>query len=124
MKSTRKTIGTCLSLLSVLLIFLTASCEEYRYKVEEVDPDAVVSFDTVIQPLFTSNCISCHGAIRNPDLREGKSYESLTKGGYVTLPAETSRLYSTITSGSHISYLDDPEKQKVLYWIEQGARDN
>jgi len=124
MKSTRKTIGTCLSLLSVLLIFLTASCEEYRFKVEEVDPNVLVSFDTVIQPLFTNNCISCHGAIRNPDLREGKSYESLTKGGYVNLPAATSRLYLTITSGSHISYLDDAEKLQVLYWIEQGALDN
>ena len=124
MKSTRKVIGTSLSLLAVVLILLTASCEEYRYKLEEVDPDELLSFDTVIQPLFTSNCISCHGAIRNPDLREGKSYESLTKGGYVTLPAATSRLYSTITSGSHISYLDDPEKLKVLYWIEQGALDN
>lgn len=104
--------------------FFLASCEKYAYQLEPINPEEPVSFATQIQPIFTNNCILCHKGSRNPDLREGNSYDALTTGGYVTLPAEDSRLYKQITSGSHNSFTLDSEKQLILIWIQQGALNN
>jgi len=103
---------------------LFASCEKYVYEVETVDPQVPVLFQTEIQPIFSNNCIVCHKGSRNPDLRAGASYASLTTGGYVNLPAITSRLYSQVVSGSHTSFTIDTEKQLILNWIAQGAQNN
>jgi mono/diheme cytochrome c family protein len=100
------------------------SCEEFKVTQPSVDPNAVWSLQTDIQPIFSNNCITCHGGTRSPDLREGKSFQSLTNGGYVTLPAETSRLYSTMKGNDHISRSTETERLKVLYWITQGAQNN
>lgn len=105
-------------------IILFSSCEKYVYQVEIVNPVDTVHFQTQIQPIFTSNCIGCHGATRDPDLRAGNSYEALTVGGYVNPPAETSVIVQQLSSGSHSSYLIDAEKQLILIWIQQGANNN
>jgi len=105
-------------------MILFSSCEKYAYELETVNPDEPVLFQTQIQPIFTNNCITCHKGSRDPDLRDGNSYASLSSGGYVNLPAETSRLYSQVTSGSHTSFTLDTEKQLILIWIGQGALDN
>ena len=103
---------------------LFASCEKYVFEVEDVDPDVPVLFQTQIQPIFSNNCIVCHKGSRNPDLRDGNSYSSLTTGSYVNLPAENSKLYSQIISGSHAPFTIDTEKQLILNWISQGAKNN
>jgi hypothetical protein len=103
---------------------LLSSCEKVAYQVETVDPNVPVLFQTQIQPIFTANCITCHKGSRNPDLRNGNSYASLTGGGFVNLPAASSRLYSQVTSGSHTSFTLDAEKQLILNWIDQGALNN
>jgi hypothetical protein len=100
------------------------ACEEFKITQPAVDPSATWSLQTDIQPIFSNNCISCHGGTKSPDLREGKSFQSLTNGGYIVLPAETSRLYSTITGADHISRSTETERLKILYWIQQGAQDN
>ena len=100
------------------------ACEEFKITQPAVDPDATWSLQTDIQPIFNNNCISCHGGSKSPDLRAGKSFRSLTNGEYVTLPAETSRLYSTMTGTDHISRSTETERLKILYWIEQGAQNN
>lgn len=100
------------------------SCEKYVYQAEVINPGETILFETQIQPIFTNHCITCHKGIRNPDLRDGNSYTSLTTGGYVNLPAETSRLYKQVTSSSHGSYTIDTEKQLILLWIQQGAQNN
>jgi len=105
-------------------MLLFSSCEKYAYQLETVDPQVPVLFQTQIQPIFTNNCITCHKGSRNPDLRNGNSYASLTNGGYVNLPAENSKLYSQVTSASHTSFTLDAEKQLILIWIGQGAQNN
>jgi hypothetical protein len=105
-------------------MLLFSSCEKYAYQLETVDPQVPVLFQTQIQPIFTNNCITCHKGSRNPDLRNGNSYSSLTNGGYVNLPAAKSKLYSQVTSGSHTSFTLDTEKQLILNWIGQGALNN
>lgn len=112
------------------VIFIIASfsglvaCEEFKITQPAVDPTATWLLQTDIQPIFNNNCISCHGGTKSPDLREGKSFQALTKGGYVTLPAEASRLYSAIVGADHISRSTETERLKILYWIEQGAQNN
>ncbi|HLN21573.1 MAG TPA: hypothetical protein VK213_10820 [Bacteroidales bacterium] len=101
-----------------------SSCEKYKFSPPEVDPNAPWSLSTDIQPIFNAKCISCHGGSQQPDLREGRSFESLTKRGYVTKPAESSKLFTTLSSGSHESRTTAVEKLKIRYWIEQGAKNN
>ena len=115
------------SLIVVIILVAAAgfiSCEKYTYLPSAVDSTTTWHFQTDIQPIFTSNCVSCHGGTRSPDLRDGKSYSALTKGGYVNSPASSSRLYSQMISSSHLSRSTDTEKLKVLYWITQGALNN
>jgi len=100
------------------------SCEKYQYLPRPVDPNATWHFQADIQPIFNSNCISCHGGAQAPDLRDGKSYAALSKIKFITPPGESSGLYLQITSASHFSRTTSTEKQKILYWINQGALNN
>lgn len=113
----------------VALILIAAvegfsSCEKYSYLTPKVNPDITVHFETEIQPIFTAKCITCHGGTQFPNLSEGKAYSSLTKGGFVTAPGETSGLYLQMNSSSHVARSSDTDKQKVLNWINQGALNN
>jgi len=110
----------------LLLLAITgfASCEKYRFTPPAVDPETTWKLSADIQPIFNSNCVSCHGDALKPDLREGKSYTALTRGGYVKAPAESSKLYSTLTGSSHAPRATDEQKLKILYWITQGALNN
>jgi len=116
------------SSLPALIIFagvvLFSSCEKYAIETEVINPVDTVHFQAQIQPIFNGICVNCHSGGRNPDLRNGNSYNSLTTGGFVNLPAETSRLYRQITSSSHDSYTLPAEKQLILIWIQQGALNN
>jgi hypothetical protein len=101
-----------------------SSCEKYSWIPEKVNPVDTVHFSTVIQPIFTSNCASCHNQNNLPDLRSGFSWASLTTGGYVDLPGENSKLYKQMINSSHSSRSTDVDKQHVLIWINQGAHNN
>jgi hypothetical protein len=101
-----------------------SSCEKYTYIPEVIDPVIPVHFQAEIQPIFNGICITCHGATKAPDLRDGKSYDALTKGGYVDQPGATSKLYTIMTGQDHSPRSTPTEKQLVLNWINQGALDN
>lgn len=101
-----------------------SSCEKYSYTPPAVDPNTTLHFQTDIQPIFNSNCVSCHGGTQSPNLSSGKSFAVLKNGGFVKLPAETSRLYLKMNSSSHISKSTETDRLKVLYWITQGALNN
>jgi hypothetical protein len=121
------------------LFFMTASwsgCEkDYNY----VPPPATgtMSLSADIQPIFTANCSlgGCHdGNNYDPDLRDGFSHTSMFNlpGCIDTLDAESSDLYVRINAqagdpgfmpdgGNRLTQTDI---NKVLLWIQQGARDN
>lgn len=111
-------------LIVVMVAVLFGSCEKYSFLVETVDPVDSVHFELVIQPMLNNKCAGCHGGSRDPDLRSAYSYESLTAGGYVDLPAEESKLYKKVISSGHTAFTLPEEKLKILYWISQGARNN
>lgn len=112
--------------LLLLIVAVTGfySCEKNSFIPPKISTVDTLHFQTDIQPIFSANCITCHGAVRAPDLRDGYSYQALTKGLYVTLPGETSKLYLKITSADHTARSSDLDKQKVLIWINQGALNN
>jgi hypothetical protein len=121
-KMLRVSLAVMVTLVTIIGI---SSCEKYNFTPPTINPTDSVHFSTVIQTIFTSHCINCHnGSIQSPDLRDGKSYESLTTGSYVSLPANASLLYSQITSSSHTPRTTDLEKQEILVWIEQGFHNN
>jgi hypothetical protein len=115
--------------LMAAIIIITAivglsSCEKYTYMPEVINPTDSVHFQAEIQPIFDANCVTCHGPIKAPNLRDGYSYKALTEGGYVDQPGETSKLYSKMTGAEHTPRSTDVDKQKVLIWINQGAHNN
>ena len=125
MKIKTKLVSTVVAAFLIIAgMVLFSSCEKYAFEPETIDPGEPVLFQTQIQSVFTSNCIQCHKGSRDPDLRDGFSYASLTEGNYLSTPAENSKLYRQIVSGSHKAFTLDPEKQLVLIWIGQGALNN
>jgi hypothetical protein len=113
-----------IALVITTVVFGISSCEKYSYTPPVIELTDTIYFQTEIQPIFTANCKSCHGAIQAPDLRPGNSYKSLTENGYVDLPAATSKLYTMMIRADHAPRSTDLDKQKVLIWITQGAMDN
>jgi mono/diheme cytochrome c family protein len=117
------------SLYAVIILAALAgltSCEKASFAPPAVDPTATWHFQADIQPIFNANCISCHGATKSPDLRDGKSYDALKKGGYINAPADavTSKLYTKMSSSGHMARSTESDRLKVLYWITQGALKN
>jgi hypothetical protein len=103
------------------------SCEKHSYAPPSVDPNTPWSFSSDIQPIFNAKCTdaSCHGGPTSPNLTPARSYQALTRGGYVSQPAENSRLYvQLIEDNQHKAITTPAEKLKILYWISQGAKNN
>jgi hypothetical protein len=111
-------------LVLLIVIGVMSSCEKYTFTPPTINPTDSVYFATEIQPIFNGICINCHNGAVSPDLRAGKSYNSLTTKGMVTPPAETSILYMKVISASHTARTSDIEKQKIHNWIDQGAHNN
>jgi hypothetical protein len=112
-------------IVALVVLGAISSCEKYTYTPPVLNTTDTVHFQTQIQPIFNGICINCHnGSGLNPDLRDGKSYNSLTTGGYVNQPAASSLLNMQINSSSHTSRTTDLQKQQILVWIEQGALNN
>ena len=116
----------------VLSAFSMTGCEKdyiYRPKVDITTP---VSYSADIQPIWNSNCMGsgCHntGAM-DPDLTSANSYSALMTGGYVdTTNAAASTLYMRMTDSNDpmppTGILSATPTNKVLAWIEQGAKNN
>lgn len=120
---------TRLALSGALLMALLSGCE-YEYIQEPVLPPITteLKFSTEILPIFNEKCNTsgCHatGGIA-PDLSPANAYNSLMTGGYVsTEDPSGSVLYHVITTGSMKSFSTAEYNQKILTWIEQGAKNN
>ncbi|HEX2970086.1 MAG TPA: hypothetical protein VHO46_13400 [Bacteroidales bacterium] len=108
-----------------VLVAALSACEKYSYNPPAVDPNNPWSLATDIQPIFNARCVDCHGGRVQPNLSAGQSYNTLSRGGYVNRPAEQSRLYVQITTDpNHIKLVTETERLKILYWIQQGAKNN
>ncbi len=103
-------------------ILLFGSCEKVVYPPIEL-PDTV-SYSLDIQPIWDNKCVTCHNGGLDPDLRPENSYVSLISGGYINIiEPEESKLMQKLY-GSHDSRATEAEKQLILAWIEEGAKNN
>jgi hypothetical protein len=107
------------------LIVVLSGCTKYEIPTPPCpDGDTTAKYSSAIQPIFNSNCISCHSGNQSPDLSDGWSYDELISGGYVDtdFPCE-SILYQKF-SGSHDGRATEDEVLQILGWIQDGAQDN
>jgi hypothetical protein len=117
----KKNLGKIKAVLALCIAL--SSCE--KVTLEKVKVEGNVAFTQDILPIFSNNCIACHGGSQKPDLRSDKAYLSLTNGGYYDLITPTdSKIYKKLILGSHETRATDVEKQKILLWIQQGAKND
>jgi len=92
--------------------------------VDPSDPNYVeISFQNDIQTIFNANnCMDCHNANRNPDLRDGNAYNSLVPTYVVADNADGSSLYTFLESGHRD--IADEQLELIKAWINQGAANN
>lgn len=91
--------------------------------VDPNDPDYVeIKFGAEIQPIFTSSCIGCHNASRNPDLRAGIAFGALVPQYVTASNADASPLYVKL-AGGHQNLATD-KLTLIKTWINQGAKNN
>jgi len=106
----------------ILAIMLFGSCEKVVYPIPEL-PDTV-SYSLDIQPIWDNKCVSCHDGDRDPDLRPEQSYDALITGGFIDVDSpEDSDLMKKLY-GTHDSRATEAEKQLILLWMGEGAKDN
>jgi hypothetical protein len=105
-------------------ILLFGSCEKVVYPPFEIEPPDSVSYSLDIQPIWDSKCVNCHNGQRDPDLRPEESYNALIDGGQINTsdPAESDLMKKLY--GTHDSRATEGEKQLILLWIEEGAKNN
>lgn len=96
----------------------------------KIDNDTI-SFSQDVQPVFTSQCVTCHstGAIA-PDLSAGKSYSVLTTGNYIVANSPTtSEIYLVCKPGGSgginmSSYISTAQLALISRWIDAGAKND
>ena len=81
-----------------------------------------ISFQTEIQPIFSENCVQCHNANRDPDLRDGLAYNALLPEYVTSDNADNSLLYITLADGHQ--NLNADKIALIKGWINQGANNN
>ncbi len=124
---------TLFNLAFVLIgLFILVSCE-YAIITPDVPPPPPpgdsTSFSLKIQPIFdnlTCARAGCHNGNVAPDLRSGKSYQSLMENKMVVpFRPEESILYTCLLSGGVMaSYGNPTDNSTIKYWIEEGAKNN
>lgn len=119
---------TRLALAGAFAMTLLSGCE-YDYVVEPT-PEPITTelkFSSDIIPIFNESCLGpCHsqGSIP-PDLSPENAYNSLVEGNMIdSEDAANSLIYTVIKSGSMKMYAKTGDAEKILAWIEQGAKNN
>ena len=107
----------------IIMTMLFSACEKVVFPPPEI-PDSV-SYSLNIQPIWDAKCVSCHNETPPvPDLNPDVSYDELWDGGYIdTADAANSELMKTLY-GTHDSRATESEKQTILLWMSDGAKDN
>ncbi len=120
-----------INLISVLLgIFLLGACEYASIQPDVPPPPPppgdTTSYSLEIQPVFDAKCVICHKGSTPPDLRSGKSYQSLFDFEMVVkFKPEESILYKCLETGGSMATHGTPENNLLIYyWIYEGAKNN
>lgn len=86
---------------------------------------ATVSFSKDLLPIFTANCVSCHGAGTRFSVTTQDAYKTIVNGGYVNKQdPEKSKFFVNSLQGHPDDYLTPAEHQKIATWMKEGAKNN
>lgn len=123
--------------LFTFLLAISSGCEKASIDLGSGDtpynpsaPLDSVRFSADIIPIFNTNCVSCHApGSTSPDLTPANAYNSLVAipGQYINLANPPSSLLYTYLSqptSSHYGAATQAEQEKILTWIQQGAKNN
>lgn len=120
-----------INLISILLgIILLGACEYATIQPDSPPPPPPpgdsTSFSLKVQPVFDKGCAGCHNGSVAPDLRAGKSYQSLFDNNMVVKSnPEASILYTCLISGGSMASYGNATDNAIIYnWIKEGAKDN
>ena len=118
-------------ILMALFVIAAASCQ-YKFVVEPTPtppvPGDTTSFSLEVEPIWTEQgCIGCHNTGgQTPDLTKGNSYNSITSTALVNtdVPTESKIYYYPLSDGTHFGKYTSTQASIILYWIEEGAKNN
>lgn len=113
----------------LLVLYFLGACE---YATIQPDipppppPGDSTSYSLKIQPFFNQQCAGCHNGSVAPDLREGKSYQSLLDNQMVVpFQPDQSIIYTCLLTGKSMAPYGNPvDNANIKYWIEEGAKNN
>lgn len=113
------------------MAFSLGSCYNDTFPEDNGPAPEDVSYSKDIQPMWDTDCVSCHQGNIPPDLTPAASYNSLKTGGYV-IPgnADDSVLYHSLLGSNGVSLMPpgamwpSSSIQTVEAWINEGAKDN
>ena len=115
----------------VMLVLVLLGCTTAPSDVP-VDP----SYATDVQPIFSANCVTCHGTSSPSGGYSLTSYAGATGPGSDTVPnvilnsADSSKLYRRVTGTETPRMplgqpaLDTVKTATIRNWIDKGAKDN
>jgi len=119
------------------LLAISTGCEKASIDLGSGDipynpsaPMDSVRFSADIIPIFNTSCVSCHApGATSPDLTPANAYNNLTAipGQYINLATPASSLlytYLSESTSSHYGVANQAEQEKILAWIQQGAKNN
>jgi len=126
-------------LIVAIVGFLASACVYDSVVPEQAPPidggggngEETVSFAADIIPIFESKCTACHkagGVKPNPDLTSGKAYTTIATAKYISVTNPEQSLIYTYTSPGTSTHTQKKytttEAQKILIWIQEGAKNN
>ena len=114
-------------LLLIFIGFVMFTGCDYNYL--RYPAPAEVNFSDDIIPIFDKSCnmSGCHnGSGPSPDLTPANAYVDLFANNLIdTIAPESSKLYIKLVGpGTHDGRSDGTQRNYILAWIQQGAKEN
>lgn len=112
----------------IALLFLVGfgSCEYDTLDMKEIELPENMTYGESIAPIFEANCGTCHSGSLDPNLTASKSWGALVNDGYVdkTNPEESEIILKINKPHPTNDPLTPTEKAMILWWIQDGAKNN
>ena len=122
----RKLFNYFISLIAGMMFFASCTSDLIKPESSSNKPGDSISYSADVQPIFTKNCVGCHGVgATPPDLTAANSYTNLTSLGLINAANPSkSTIYVEISTGSMAAYCTPTDASTIHTWIEQGAKNN
>ena len=114
--------------LLVVIMFLF-SCEKKTINpILQIDLKDTVYFQkNIVQGIFDVHCTSCHGqggSVANFDFTSTRAYITITNFGLINRNDPTSSILVTHHNNLQDRNVSQTERQSIINWIAQGAKNN